>query len=260
MTASTFYEKYYAQLDRVGWEWRELGGRIKAKNIKTVAGHLDIGSVIDIGCGTGAVLAHLAHEGMGELYYALDVAENAIAAVRQRTDIPNLAGSQVFDGLRIPYGDHQFDLAVLSHVVEHLAHPGPLLCEAARVARYVCVEVPLEDNVYTRLKVHVFKSRYREDIGHIQWFSLGSFRGLLKSTCGLRIITMKTVYVPDEVYFFRKQGSRRLLTSLALAVRKLLRMLPDRWCTRFLTDHCIALVCHARVSPSPSATWLPAET
>jgi hypothetical protein len=43
----------------------------------------------------------------------------------------NLAEARTYDGYRIPYGDKRFDLAVLSHVVEHLEHPRLLLYEAS---------------------------------------------------------------------------------------------------------------------------------
>ena len=45
-----------------------------------------------------------------------------------------LVESKLFDGARVPYPDNSFDLAYMSHVVEHLEHPRQLIYEAARVA------------------------------------------------------------------------------------------------------------------------------
>jgi ubiquinone/menaquinone biosynthesis C-methylase UbiE len=236
-----YYDSQYAQMSSQMWQWRELNGALKAQNIVRVAGGLPIKTVLDVGCGTGAVLAQLDRHRLGESYYALDIAAHAIAAVKRRSDIPHLIEAQVFDGLHIPYDDNQFDLAVLSHVVEHLVDPVPVIREVARVARYVAVEVPLEDNLYTRIKVHLFRSRYRKDLGHVQWFNRRSFRSLLEQGCGLQVMDLQMVYVPDESYFFRKQGNPSLLTALMLDVRKTLRSLSDGLYTSLLTDHCIAL-------------------
>lgn len=242
MTNQRFYDSQYAQMDERTWKWRELGGSVKAQNIITIVGDLPVKSIVDIGCGTGAILACLAQIGFGEHCYALDIADQAIHIVEHRSDIPGLVEAKVFDGLHIPYEDQRFDLAILSHVVEHLADPIPLLRDAARVARYVAVEVPLEDNLYTHLKVRILGSRYREDLGHIQWFNQLSLRALLEGACGLEVVRMKMVYVPDEIYFFRKQGVPRRLTFLLLGIRKALRALSGDLYARLLTDHCIALV------------------
>jgi SAM-dependent methyltransferase len=203
---------------------------------------LPVKTVLDVGCGTGAILARLARLSFGEAYYALDVAETAVALVRQRPDIPNLVEARNFDGRCIPYERHQFDLAILSHVVEHLPDPAPLIREAARVARYAVIEVPLEDNLHIHLKTNLFKSRYREEIGHVQWFNQDRFRALLAKDCRLQVMALKVVYVPDELYFFRKPGARKIPTFLLLQFRKLVRTLSDRLYTRLMTDHCIALV------------------
>lgn len=241
MTSKGFYDNYYAQMDEWGWRWRELAGGVKARNVIEIAQGLTVKSVLDIGCGTGSILAHLAKLGFGEHYYALDIADQAISIVKQRSDIPNLVEARVFDGLSIPYRDHQFDLVILSHVVEHLDDPVPLLRDAARVARYVAVEVPLEDNLYTYLKVSILRSHYREELGHIQSFNRRSFRAMLERTCGLKVMDMRMVYVPDQLYFFRKRGARGL-TLLLLGLRKVLWALSSDLYTRLLTDHCIALV------------------
>jgi SAM-dependent methyltransferase len=224
------------------WKWRELGGMVKAQNIVAIVGELPIKSVLEVGSGTGAVLAHLAELGFGESYYALDISEQAISIVSHRSDIPALVEASVFDGLHIPYESLRFDLAILSHVVEHLVDPVPLLRDAARVARYVAVEVPLEDNLYTYLKVRIFRSRYRDEVGHIQWFNQRKLKALLECACGLEVVRMRMVYLPDEIYLFRKRGGLQVLPPLMLSLRKTLRTLSDSLYAYLLTDHCIALV------------------
>lgn len=241
MANQEFYDGRYAQIDEQTWKWRELGGSVKAQNIITIVGDLPVKSIVDIGCGTGAVLACLAQMSFGEHYYALDIADQAINIVEHRSDIPGLVEAEVFDGLHVPYEDQRFDLAILSHVVEHLVDPIPLLRDAARVARYVTVEVPLEDNLYTHLKVRILGSRYREDLGHIQWFNQPSLRALLERICGLEVVRIRMAYIPDDIYFFRKQGVPRGLTFLLLGIRKALRALSGDFYARLLTDHCIAL-------------------
>lgn len=242
MTTKQLYEKIYGNMPDSFREWRELSGRIKAQNIISVVNPSSIQTVLDIGSGTGAVLAHLAQQGFASSYYSIDIVEDAPNFVRQRGDIPGLVEARTFDGSTIPYQDQQFDLAILSHVIEHIDDPVPLLREAARVARQVVVEVPLEANLHIFLKVKVFGSRYREEIGHIQWFSMHSFRHLLEQTCGFDIQELKLVYLPDESYLFRKQGSSRLKTAIMLWVRKLLRSASSHLYARLLTDHCIAVV------------------
>jgi SAM-dependent methyltransferase len=239
-TRRDFYETYYAKRSEFDHVWYEEGGVYKAQNIVKIANELRIRTVLDVGTGQGAVLAPLAAAGFVERYWAIDVAEHAVSIVRQRQDLPKLVEARVFDGRYIPYADGQFDLAILSHVIEHIPDPRPLLREAARVARYVTVEVPLEKNLHTLLKVLLGKGGYREEVGHVQWFSQSRFRSLLERDCGLEIVRMEMVYVPDELYLLRKGNTQR--TAFELRIRKAVRLLGNRVYTRLLTDHCIALV------------------
>ncbi len=243
MSDKAFYEDFYTHFNEDSLRWRDRSGAAKARNIVKIIGDVSVRTVLDIGSGTGAVLANLAQSNFGAQYWAVDISEEAIELLWRRDDIPGLVEARVFDGDRIPYQDQQFDLAILSHVLEHLADPRLLLLEAARVAHYVVVEVPLEANMYTYLKVHIFKSDYREKIGHIQWFTQHSFRELIERTCGLEVVCLQMAYVPDELYFMRKQGAVRILTSLLVKLRKILRALSSRLYSRLLTDHCIAFVC-----------------
>ena len=56
-----------------------------------------------------------------------------------------------FDGQTIPYGDREFDVAVLCDVLHHTpATAAQLLAEAARVARHVIVKDHFEYGAYSR--------------------------------------------------------------------------------------------------------------
>ena len=149
--------------------------------------------------------------GFGERHTAIDVSETGIDAIRSR-GIPSLVECRSFDGEHIPYADAQFDLAILSHVVEHVEHPRKLLYEAARVARHVFVEVPLEHNL--RLPRDFVADR----LGHINVYSATSVRRLLQS-CGLDVLEQIVVNRSRATYAYhgdRFAGLKYWTKELAL--------------------------------------------
>jgi ubiquinone/menaquinone biosynthesis C-methylase UbiE len=101
-----------------------------------------------------------------------------------------LVEASVFDGYSIPYPDKKFDLAILSHVVEHVEHPRQLLYEAARIARQVYVEVPLEHTLRMR------KDYKQDPVGHINFYTDKTIRRLLQ-TCGFTILEQR---LADDSY------------------------------------------------------------
>ncbi len=80
--------------------------------------------VLDIGCGDGRLAKRLTHTRSDIIVAGIDV------LVRDRVDIPVTR----FDGLRIPYPNGSFDVALLIDVLHHTEEPRVLLREAARVA------------------------------------------------------------------------------------------------------------------------------
>ena len=171
----SFYGEFYEGTSA----WRELGALDKVDNILELASHCNHRKVIDVGAGEGAVLDQLARHGFAEELHALDISESAVAAIRER-EIAGLRQCNVFDGYTIPYPDRSFDLAILSHVVEHVEYPRRLLYETARVADHVFVEVPLEENTRS-------PDNYVENgIGHINSYSHRTIRKLLQ-TVGFEI-------------------------------------------------------------------------
>ena len=145
---AAFYTAGYSLADReeslkLG-RWRELGARTKAAHARGAVSS-GAGDVVEIGCGEGALLAELARAWPQTRFDGFELSVPAIEIARSR-GIPRAGRLEAYDGERVPAADGTYDLAVLSHVLEHVPDPLPLLREAARVARRVLVEVPLEGN------------------------------------------------------------------------------------------------------------------
>jgi SAM-dependent methyltransferase len=223
------YEDYYESGDS---EWRRLGAVDKASNILTLCHDLPHASILEIGAGEGSILKRLSELSFGEKLYALEISTSGVEAIN-RKGISRLTECLAFDGYDIPYDDHKFDLAILSHVIEHVEHPRKLLYEAARVAAYVFIEVPLEDNL--RLK----KDFVFDKVGHINFYSPITIRRLIQ-TCNL-VVLKQTVTNPSKaVHHYRLRGKG--LTSYY--IREYLLKVSPGLATRIFTYHS-SLVCQA---------------
>lgn len=190
------YEGYYDGES----EWRRLSAIDKAANLVELCGTVAPTSILEIGAGEGALLARLAGLGFGEQYYALEVSPSGLEVIQKR-GIPSLVECRLFDGYLLPYADAQFDLAVMSHVLEHVEYPRKLIYEAMRVAAYVFIEVPLE---YT---LRLPKNYSPGKSGHINFYSPALIRRLAQ-TCGLKVIRQVISNPSREVYRYRygRQG------------------------------------------------------
>jgi ubiquinone/menaquinone biosynthesis C-methylase UbiE len=176
-TIQSHYDGYYGSTELA--EWRRLGAVDKVQNIIELARQLQVGSVLDIGCGDGAIIARLADLKFADVYQGVDISSSAIAAARARALGPSVT-YDCFDGSALPYDSGQFHLAVLSHVVEHLEHPRVLLKEARRVADYLVIEVPCEHTVRLPRDYH------HDPVGHINFYTPVTIRRLVQ-TCGLTV-------------------------------------------------------------------------
>ena len=170
------YEHTFASISP---EWRQLGAIDKARNIQSLCGSHEFANIVEIGAGDGAILEQLSRHGFAHSYTALEINESAVNAIRDR-NIGGLKEAVLFDGYSIPFGDGAFDLAVLSHVIEHVEHPRLLLREVARIVRpnegAVFVEVP------TELTLRTGRNFRWTDTGHINIYNPLTIRHLLQST------------------------------------------------------------------------------
>ena len=154
--------------------WRALGARTKAAHARTLSARAGLAPrrVVEIGCGDGSLLLELAEVWPDATFDGFELSPPAIEIARGR-GIPRAGRLEAYDGERVPAEDGAYDLAVLSHVLEHVPDPAPLLREAARVARRVLVEVPLEDN---RSAARPAKRAEAARIGHLHALNRGDVR------------------------------------------------------------------------------------
>jgi ubiquinone/menaquinone biosynthesis C-methylase UbiE len=203
------YDAYY-EGDEIS-EWRALGSIDKADNIRSMCGAYPHSTVLEIGAGEGSVLQRLADSGFGQRHYALDISASGVECIRGR-QIASLVECSQFDGYTVPYADASFDLAILSHVVEHVEHPRLLINEAARVAEYVYIEVPLE---HTRRLARDF---VWDSVGHINFYTAQTIR-LLVQSCGHEVLEQRETHPAKAQYQYRlgpKGGLIHLLKDLTL--------------------------------------------
>jgi len=216
--------------------WCRLNALDKADNVVRLCGGVPHATILDVGAGEGSVLGRLAELAFGETHTAIEVSESGLEAIRGR-HLPSLAECRRFDGECIPYADTSFDLAVLSHVVEHVENPRKLLYEARRVARHVFVEVPLEHNL--RLP----RDFETDELGHINAYTAATIRRLLQSS-DLEVLSQIVTNRSLATYAFH--GER--LARVKFGIKELaLRALPSL-ATAVWTYHC-ALLCR----PAPAA-------
>ena len=220
------YEDFYSTAPG---DWRTISAMDKAANImrmyQSLTGSDTVGSIVDIGCGEGAVASRLAQNRFFRHLSGFDLSRRAVttAATRQ------LTGTifAVFDGQHIPVRQGAVDLAVLSHVVEHLENPRLLLAEAARIAKYVFVEVPLE---YTARTPRHFTWNAT---GHINLYNPLLVRHLLE-TVGLNVVA-ETVTCPSyAVHRFNTSALKALPTW---AIKRLLLRISPKLATTLFAYH-----------------------
>ncbi len=91
-----------------------------------------LGDVLDVGCGTGTVLA--AARGRASTLSGVDVRPDLLDEARTHVPDARVAIASV-DGERMTFADASFDTIFFCDVIEHLHSPYAALCEIARTLR-----------------------------------------------------------------------------------------------------------------------------
>jgi len=226
------YEGEYADREI---RWRRLGAVDKVENIVSLLGPraAEVRSVLEAGCGTGAVIATLSRHLDADEFTGVDMADPNLHAdpLVAETGVRLLRS----DGERLPFEDGSVDLVYASHVLEHVEDERGFLRELARVAsKYVIVEVPCELTLLTstgKLQ-HTLTT-----LGHINSFTPHSF-ALTLATSGLEVLDLRVFDHSEAVQAFY---SSPLKGKLKRAIRSGLLNLHPGLAVKLFSYHCGAL-------------------
>lgn len=212
-------------------EWRRLGAIDKAAHIaEMLAPSLSISSVLEVGCGTGAVLAEVRRLGIGSSHVGVDMADPE----QHRDAWAEGLDMKTYDGKTLPFADDSFDLVYASHVLEHVPDERGFLAEMRRVAKVaVFLEVPCELHMRTNYKA----MQETLNIGHINAYTPESFL-LTLATSDLTVEALNVFDHSDAVHGFHTSKVKGRLKGLLR--RTALRANPTL-ATRIFTYHCGAL-------------------
>jgi SAM-dependent methyltransferase len=233
----TDYDSAYrkALRDKSFLAWREGGARQKARNIAEVCRKIHIASVIEIGCGTGAVLRELGALNFAKRYVANDISAAAIEFA-QRSCGSLLNEVYVGPADSLPFPAKSFSVAILSHVIEHLHDPVGAVRTAARVADYVVIEVPIEKVLSNTIRTRVLGESFLSaaTAGHVQFWSTGSIADFLERDCGQEILSRQRDLFLSEDEFYGRTGVRRAKPLIKQTMKS---VIPGAIYARLLTTH-----------------------
>jgi SAM-dependent methyltransferase len=112
-------------------DWRRIGAIDKVSNVQALLRTEKVQSILDVGCGTGAVLSELVKRGIGTSHKGIDLTAPGIHVDPGAKHLSLVE----YDGETIPFPDDSFDFVYASHVVEHVLNPRGFIAEISRVAK-----------------------------------------------------------------------------------------------------------------------------
>ena len=156
-------------------------------------------------------------------YVTTDISSTALRFLKDTLrDYPTVEVRQSEFGTE--FKDQEFDVAICSHVLEHVSDIRRFLSELKRISRYTIIEVPLEDTLLIKIAYFIRRLRFKKKrsdnpVGHVNFFSKQSLIKTLK-TNDLEYIESHeyTPFVPHHVSDSRfkmvKRSTMKLLKKL----------------------------------------------
>jgi SAM-dependent methyltransferase len=238
----SFYEDAYTKEPdeaELYARWRALGAVGKAEHVIELCNRCGVrpDSTLDVGCGDGALLSELHRRGFGGRLAGVEISDAAVAIARERPEIQSV---ERYDGLHLAAAGGSYDLGLLSHVLEHVPDPVPLVAEVARACRAVVVEVPLEANWSAR---RGGKREHAAEVGHLQRLDRRGARSMIARS-GQWIACEIEDPLPAEVHrFFASGSSGRVAATAKWAVRAASHRAAAPLARRLFTVHyaCLCL-------------------
>jgi ubiquinone/menaquinone biosynthesis C-methylase UbiE len=158
--------------------WRMLGAEGKAEHVMVLCERNELvpETLLEVGAGDGAILRCLGNKSFCKAMHAVEISQSGVKVILGQ-HIPGLISCQTFNGYNLPFKDGSFDLAILSHVLEHVEYQRPLLREIRRVSKYQLIEIPMDLPALDDDHFQMLGPSY----GHINVYSRASLRFLLST-------------------------------------------------------------------------------
>ncbi|HLC92670.1 MAG TPA: class I SAM-dependent methyltransferase [archaeon] len=186
--------------------------------------------IIDVGCGSGTFSRVLAEKHPKAKITGVDISEHAISFARKTAKEKNIGNLKFISASisSIPVKSGSFDVAVVSHLIEHVKNPENDLKEVNRILKPNGILIlttpnyfslwPLAEMVFDRTMA---EKNYSLDEQHISRFTSFSIKKPINNK-GFAILREKTLYI------FSLEASllSRRLGQAIFAIDKLLDFLP----------------------------------
>ena len=184
-------------------------------NIEAIAALVPAGArVLDLGCGNGALLAHLQqHKGCSGYGVELDDA-NVLACVQRGVDVLQLNLDQGLQG----FADQSFDVVLQIDTFQHLRNAQTMLLETVRVGRMGIIAFPNFAHWSNRLSILRGRMPVNARLPY-EWYDTPNIRvgtfadfGVLAARNGLRVLDR--FGLDDEGHVVRSLPNLRASTAV----------------------------------------------
>ncbi|MCQ2410093.1 MAG: class I SAM-dependent methyltransferase [Elusimicrobiaceae bacterium] len=188
-------------------------------------------TVLDAGCGSGAVIKAWAAQNPHLKFTGWDISPQAHALAVQEVP-PHVHFVQ---GENFPSG--RFDLALAVDVIEHVENPADWLTRLSACASVLVLHVPLDLSLRSWLNPDLLEKE-RQSVGHIHFFTARSLKKFLREQQCKVICAHYT-----NKYVERPPKLMCLKSRLGMAIRQLVHyLLPRAWAAYVVGGYSLMVV------------------
>jgi len=141
--------------------------------------------VLDVGCGNGALAYDLSKK--AKTVVAIDLNTENIKKAKQKYNSSNIEYI-IGDAVNYNFNPQDFDVIVLSNVLEHINNRIEFLKKLRKIAPKILIRVPMIDRDWITLYKRELNIEYRLDKTHFIEYTLESFINELRKA-GLKLKT-----------------------------------------------------------------------
>jgi hypothetical protein len=235
------YAEEYANQLRCQAEWLAYGAIEKANSVELLLKRYLKApeSLIELGAGTGAIIAELRQRKIAKKYIAVEYSKDACAYMEKNLDgVQIIQADIVNDAI-----EYSADVIVLSHVLEHLELPDKLLSTIKQNIkfRYLIIECPLEDLLMCRVK-NLFRDRNNNSAKHVHFYNKDTLKIQIQKHFNIIEERYYCPWAPIEVINFLVKKDK--LTKLSkyvkyMTMNVLPRFMPSIWRKYWLGNYAV---------------------